>query len=56
VRLTYFSDVEGFRASNPVVRDDGRFIAFQESRSDSPPGSGDGLYRLDLEKLPDAAR
>ncbi|MGD8896279.1 MAG: hypothetical protein PVJ73_09615 [Acidobacteriota bacterium] len=56
VRLTHFSDVEGFRASNPVVRDDGRLIAFQESRSDSPPGSGDGLYLLDLERLPDPAR
>ena len=50
VRLTHFSDVEGFRASNPVVRDDGRFIAFQESLSNSPPGTGDGLYLLDLEK------
>ena len=39
VRLTHFSDVEGFRASNPVVRDDGRFIAFQESQSNSPPGN-----------------
>jgi len=37
VRLTHFSDVEGFRASNPVVRDDGRYIAFQESQSNSPP-------------------
>ena len=52
VRLTHFSDVEGFRASNPVVRDDGRYVAFQESRSSSPPGTGDGLYLLDLEKLP----
>ncbi|MCG6923768.1 MAG: hypothetical protein LJF30_00365 [Acidobacteria bacterium] len=53
VRLTHFSDVEGFRASNPVVRDDGRFIAFQESQSSSPPGTGDGLYLLDLEKAPE---
>lgn len=50
-RLTYFSDVPGFRASNPVVSDDGRFIAFQESRSDSPPGAGEGLYILDLKKM-----
>src|SRR6476660_3867448 len=27
-RLTYFSDVPGYKASNPVVSDDGRFIAF----------------------------
>ena len=50
VRLTRFSDVAGFRSSNPVVSDDGRFIAFQESRSDSPPGAGEGLYILDLQK------
>ena len=49
-RLTFFSDTEGFRASNPVVSDDGRFIAFQESRSDSPPGAGDGIYIFDLVK------
>lgn len=51
VRLTSFADVPGFRASNPVVSDDGRWIVFQESRRDSPPGAGDGLYLLDLEKL-----
>ena len=53
VRLTHFSEVEGFRASNPVVRDDRRLIAFQESQSNPPPGTGDGLYLLDLEKLPE---
>jgi Tol biopolymer transport system component len=50
VRLTHFSDVRGFRASNPVVRDDGLMFAFQESRADSPPGSGDGIYLFDLVK------
>jgi len=49
-RLTFFSDTEGFRASNPVVSDDGRYIAFQESRSDSPPGAGEGIYIFDLLK------
>jgi len=50
IRLTFFSDTDGFRASNPVVSDDGRFIAFQESRSDSPPGAGEGIYIFDLVK------
>ena len=49
-RLTFFSDVEGFRASNPVVSDDGRLIAFQESISNSAPGAGAGLYIFDLTK------
>ncbi|MFC2129744.1 hypothetical protein ACFLQX_03065 [Bacteroidota bacterium] len=49
-RLTYFSDVEGYRASNPVVRDDGKMIAFQASFSGSAPGAGCGLYLFDLEK------
>lgn len=48
VRLTHFSDLPGFRASNPVVRDDGLMFAFQESRADSPPGTGDGIYLFDL--------
>jgi hypothetical protein len=50
LRLTYFSNVKGFRATNPVVRDDGRFIAFQESIADSAPGAGEGIYILDLEQ------
>jgi hypothetical protein len=49
-RLTFFSDIEGFRASNPVVSDDGRLIAFQESISNSAPGAGAGLYIFDLTK------
>ena len=49
-RLTFFSYVPGFRASNPVVSDDGRYIAFQESAADSPPGTGSGIYLFDLVK------
>jgi hypothetical protein len=50
LRLTYFSNVKGFRATNPVVSDNGRCIAFQESISNSAPGTGEGIYILDLEK------
>jgi hypothetical protein len=31
-RLTFFNDYEGYKASNPVVSDDGRFMAFQMAR------------------------
>ena len=45
-RLTFFNEVEGFRASNPVVRDDGLMIVFQASLSGSEAGAGCGLYLL----------
>jgi len=47
-RLTFFNEVEGFRSSNPVVRDDGKMIAFQASLSGSEAGVGCGLYILQL--------
>lgn len=50
-RHTFFSDVEGYRSSNPVVRDDGKMIAFQASISKSTAGAGCGLYLFDLEKF-----
>ena len=31
-RITYFGDYPGHKASNPVVSDDGRYIAFQYAR------------------------
>jgi hypothetical protein len=49
-RLTFFNDVPGFRASNPVVSDDGRFIAFQLGRTGDDAGVGHGLYLLDVAK------
>lgn len=49
-RLTYFSDYEGFGASNPVVRDDGRYMAFQlKDASVEIQGAGLGLFLFDLE-------
>ncbi len=50
-RLTYFSEVKGYRSSNPVVRDDGKLIAFQASVSGSAAGAGCGIYLFDLEKF-----
>lgn len=49
-RLTFFSDVKGFRSSNPVVSDNGKMIAFQASIAGSAAGAGCGLYLFDLEK------
>lgn len=48
-RLTFFNDGGKFKASNPVVSDDGRFIAFQVPRVDLAAGVGLGIYLLDLQ-------
>jgi Tol biopolymer transport system component len=49
-RLTYFSDYPGYKASNPVVSDDGKFIAFQMARSSESAGVGHGLFVYDIAK------
>jgi len=49
-RLTYFSDYPGFKASNPVVSDDGKFIAFQMAKSREAAGVGHGIFVYDVEK------
>jgi len=49
-RLTYFSDVKGYRSSNPVVRPDGKMMAFQASVAGSDAGVGCGIYLFDFEK------
>jgi Tol biopolymer transport system component len=55
-RLTYFSDHPGYKASNPVVSDDGRFIAFQMAKSQEAAGVGRGIFVFDIEKAPTAKR
>lgn len=42
-RLTHFNDFEGYKASNPVVSTDGRFMAFQLARSADEAGVGYGI-------------
>jgi hypothetical protein len=49
-RLTFFNDVEGHKASNPVVSDDGKFMAFQAARTKDPAGVGYGIFLYDFEK------
>lgn len=55
-RLTYFSDYPGYKASNPVVSDDGRLIAFQMAKSREAAGIGHGIFIFDLTKAPAAPR
>lgn len=55
-RLTFFSDFPGYKASNPVVSDDGRYIAFQMAKSREAAGIGHGIFVLDLSRAPAAQR
>lgn len=43
VRLTHFNDYDGWKASNPVVSTDGRFMAFQVASTHDPAGVGYGI-------------
>ncbi len=47
-RLTHFSDYPGYKASNPVVSEDGRFIAFQLARTADAAGVGHGIFLYDI--------
>jgi len=50
-RLTYFSDYPGYKASNPVVSDDGRWMAFQMAKSKDAAGVGHGIFVYDFQKV-----
>ncbi len=54
-RLTHFSDFPGYKASNPVVSDDGKFIAFQMAKSIDAAGVGHGLFVYDIERAKQSA-
>jgi Tol biopolymer transport system component len=47
-RLTFFSDYAGYKASNGVVSDDGRYLAFQMAKANEPAGVGHGIFVMDL--------
>ena len=49
-RLTFFSDYPGYKASNPVVSDDGRYLAFQMAKSKDPAGVGYGIFVYDVQR------
>jgi hypothetical protein len=42
-RITHFNDYEGWKASNPVVATDGRFMAFQAAHTGDEAGVGYGI-------------
>jgi len=48
-RMTFFSDYTGYKASNPVVSDDRRYIAFQDAKRGDMAGVGRGILIFDLE-------
>jgi hypothetical protein len=49
-RITHFSDYPGYKGSNGVISDDGRFLAFQMAWSKDQAGVGHGIFVLDLAK------
>ena len=55
-RLTYFNDYSGYKASNPVISDDGRYMAFQMARVGDPAGVGRGIFVYDFSKAPASRR
>lgn len=55
-RITYFNENGKFKATNPVVSDDGKFIAFMVARCEEMAGIGHGVYILDIKKYEDARR
>ena len=48
-RLTRFADYPGYKASNPVVSDDGRYMAFQVAKKGDAAGVGRGILVFDLQ-------
>lgn len=48
-RLTRFLDFPGYKASNYVVSDDGRFMAFQLGISSDEAGAGYGIFLMKLD-------
>lgn len=50
-RLTFFSDYPGYKGSNGVISDDGRYLAFQLAKSGDAAGVGHGIFIMDLDQL-----
>ncbi len=49
-RMTFFNEYPGGKASNPVISDDGRYMAFQMARTTDMAGVGYGIFIYDLGK------
>ncbi len=50
-RITYFNEKGEFKATNPVVSDDGKFMAFMVARCEEMAGIGHGIYILDIKNM-----
>ncbi len=48
-RLTFFADYPGYKSTNPVVSDDGRYMAFQYAKRGDLAGVGRGILIFDLD-------
>ena len=55
-RVTLFSNYAGYKASNPVVSDDGRYMAFQVANRGDMAGVGRGILIFDLESYEKAEK
>ena len=49
-RLTFFADYKGYKASNPVVSDDAKFMAFQVAKLGDQAGVGKVILVFDFGK------
>jgi len=47
-KVAFFAEYPGYKASNPVVSDDGRYIAFQVAKRGDMAGVGRGILIFDL--------
>ena len=49
-RLTFFADYPGYKTTNPVISDDGKYMAFQFAKRGDKAGVGRGILIFDLLK------
>ena len=55
-RITFFADYPGYKSTNPVVSDDGRYMAFQFAKRGDTAGVGRGILIFDLESYEKAEK
>ncbi|MHC4322875.1 MAG: hypothetical protein ACYSUX_01230 [Planctomycetota bacterium] len=55
-RITFFADYRGYKSTNPVVSDDGRYMAFQFAKRGDMAGVGRGILVFDLESYEKAKK
>ncbi len=55
-RMTFFADYPGYKSTNPVVSDDGRYMAFQFAKRGDTAGVGRGILVFDFESYEKAEK